>query len=196
MMGVIRATVGWLSKKAGAPDSWEGFWEAYKAWEYSQCNDAAVWEREPEIDLVRAAQSLAKEDPEAGFRQTLVLAEQGSIWAMLCVAHDYHSGAGVAADLRQSEEWYRRAFEGGCQCAQLSYGQLLFSQGDFERAAEVFQVGVVEDWAPAMYWFWQCKRKQSDTRQTFLELRPLLERGSFKGSDACEGVIMTRLIRG
>jgi hypothetical protein len=38
--------------------------------------------------------------------------------------------------------------------------------------------------------------KLSNTRQTFLEMLPLLERGSAKGNEACERMIAIRLTKG
>ena len=191
------AIVGWLSnKKTEARDAWNRSWSTYKKWEYGQCNDDAVWDHESDKESIRAAARLAKEDPEAGFRQMLALAEQGSVWAMVRVAYDYQVGAGIAVDFNQAEQWYRRACQGGSQRALLYYGWLLYRQGDLERTAEVFQAGVVDDWAPAMYWFCRCKLKLSNTRQTFLEVLPLLERGSAKGNEACERIVAIRLTKG
>jgi TPR repeat protein len=168
--------------KWGDPKVPEDYRSLSRAWEIAQCNDGAVYSDDLLADAAEEARALTQINPPAGFSWMLRLAEQGSVWAMQIVAHDYQFGIGVAADETKAEDWLRRAFEGGSQSAQLYYGFRLMRRRAWREAEEVFRVGVVDDWAPAMYYFARAKIRQSGTRKTFAEVLPILERGTAKGS--------------
>jgi hypothetical protein len=151
-------------------------------WDFNQADDTALFERDPEQDRIKEAFLVRETDPKAGFLRLLELAEHGSVWSMNHVANSYHRGVGIARNPIEAEDWFRRAFEGGSEYAQLRYGKILGQRGDFDKCEEVFAVGVAKDWAPALYWSARYRLRRSDTRETLRQIRPLLERASAKGS--------------
>jgi TPR repeat protein len=198
MGGLFRMALDWVLDKLGVRDawSWDDFRSLSRTWEESQCNAKGVYENDRHAAAAEEARALAQVDPAAGFSWMLRLAEQGSVWAMGLVAYYYQFGVGVAADEAKSEDWHRRAFEGGSQRAQLNYGFRLMRRGAWREAEDVFRVGVVDDWAPALHWFAKVRLNQFGARRAFAEVLPLLERGSAKGSLDCELCVAVGLLRG
>jgi TPR repeat protein len=174
----------WLCARinAGCAETHAEFRKRANSWDFKQADDTALFERDPERDRIKEAFLVMEADPEAGFLRLLELAEHGSVWSMNHVASSYYRGSGVARDPAEAEDWFRRAFEGGSEYAQLRYGKILGQRGDFDRCEEVFGVGVAEEWAPALYWSARYRLHRSKTRETLRQIRPLLERASAKGS--------------
>ena len=171
-------------------------WEHFSAWDYAQTNDRAVWENDPHTDDLAEAAALINDDPNAGFKRFLALAEAGSIWAMAWVGYCFYLGHGVARDAGRAEHWYRRSCEAGCTRAILDLGRVLARRGDFAGAADVFSQGVADDWAPALFWAAQYRLKRPTTRKSREEARALLERAVAKGSPAAQFVLELSLARG
>jgi len=139
---------------------------------------------------------LRRSDPEAAFPQFLGLAERGSVWSMLCVGWMYMVGVGVAADATLGEHWYRLAFEGGCQRAQLDLGKFYGSRADFDAYEKIFEVDVAEHWAPAMYYRAMLKLAQPKTRARREEARVLLEAASALGDVGAQWALGRMMARG
>jgi hypothetical protein len=174
----------WLCARinAGCAETHAEFWRRANAWDFEQADDTALLERDTEQDRIKEAFLVRETDPEAGFQRLLELAEHGSVWSMNHVANSFHRGLGIARDPTKAEDWFRRAFEGGSEYAQLRYGKILGQIGDFDKCEKVFAVGVAKDWAPALYWSARYRLRRSNTRKTLKQIRPLLERASAKGS--------------
>jgi TPR repeat protein len=155
-------------------------------WYYTQANDWEIWERDPEKDRMKEAFRLFPGNREAGFQLLLELAENGSVWSMLSVAKYYESGNGVLPDPERMEHWFKRAFEGGSQNAQLRYTRILGLRLELAKCEEVLSVGAANDWAPALYWLARYRLRRSRSRETLTQVRPLLERAAAKGSLAAQ----------
>jgi len=181
---ILCGPLKWLCARisAGCAESHAEFRKRANSWDFKQVDDTTLLERDPERDRIKEAFLVLETDPEAGFRRLLELAQQGSVWSMSHVASSYFRGFGVAADPVEAEDWFRRAFEGGSEYAQLRYGKILGRRGDFDKCEEVFGVGVAMDWAPALYWSARYRLRRSNTRETLRQIRPLLERASANGS--------------
>jgi hypothetical protein len=165
-------------------------------WDFNQADDTVLLERDTEQDRIKEAFLVQEADPEAGFLRLLELAEHGSVWSMNRVADSYHRRIGSARDPIKAEDWFRRAFEGGSEYAQLRYGKILGQRGDFDKCEEVFAVGVAKDWAPALYWSARYRLRRSDTRETLRQIRPLLERASAKGSVPAHQLLVSATLWG
>jgi TPR repeat protein len=167
-------------------------------WQYkqAQADDATIWESDPRKDQMREAHAAFKAAPEVGFQRVLAIAEQGSIWSMAWVGWAYSKGRGTLSDIALAEDWYRRAFEGGSHWGLLGYGSSLWLRGDFTKSEEVFGVGAAKDLAPALYWLALCRLHRSNTRNTYREVRPLLERASTKGCLAARYWLAKWMLRG
>ena len=173
-----------------------GLEEKLQSWRYAQTNDKEVYERDPELDAVKNAEQLAKNDPQAALLQLCALAERGSVWSMLLAGWAYQSGNGVEADQAQAERWYRRALEGGCQQAQLRLGYIYTARGDLDRCEEVYQIGAGEHWAPAMYYLARTKQSQPKTPERLEEVRILLEQAAGQGDVGAQLELAHFLVRG
>lgn len=156
--------------------------ERCNAWDCAQANDFEVWDAEPDKPGLTEAFELRRTDPKAGFHRLLGLAEQGSVWAMMHVGASFRNGQGVPADLAQSEAWFRRAMEVGCQSALLNCAALLFARHDWAGAEAVYAVGAAQDWAPGFCWQARCMMRRSRSRETAIRARPLYERAAALGS--------------
>jgi TPR repeat protein len=170
--------------------------EKFAAWRYAQANDRKILESDSERDAVEATMKLRRSDPEAAFPQFLALAERGSVWSMLCVGWMYMVGVGVAADATLAEHWYRLAFEGGSQRAQLDLGKFYRSRADFDAYEKIFEVGIADNWAPPMYYRAMLKLAQPKTRERLEEARVLLEAASALGDIGAQWALGRMMTRG
>lgn len=166
-------------------------------WDFSNTNDKAIWDNEPEKDQLRQASALTKSDPQAALAIVLDLAEHGSVWAMRCVAWHYLNGVGVAADAAQAEDWYRRASDTGSQSALITYASILWQRGEEELREAVLNSGIAVDWAPALYRLaWSRIQRTKTRRKTLQEVRPLLERAAELGSPSARRMLAREMSLG
>jgi len=195
---VFCAPLKWLCGKinAGCAEFNALVRERLQAWDYGEENDLTIWEREVEKDRVREACKLSDTDAEAGFALMHALAEQGSVWSMYWIALAYGHGTGCAMDLERAEEWARRAFEGGCQRAQLYYARFNGLRKEFTKCEEILSVGAANDWAPALYWLARYRLRRAETRETLDQVRPLLERAIAKGGLDAQRYLALLMLRG
>jgi len=166
-------------------------WEYFDAWDEAQANDQALFGSDPykdELDEIT--------DPQDAFRRTLSLAEQGSVLAMIGVGTGYLYGRLVEADTGLGEDWYRRAAERGSRYAQLRLGKALGARGDFDGCERVFAIGTDQDWAPAQFWLAWYRLRRSQSRATYREVQPLLEKAAAQGSPAARWLLGKRMTRG
>lgn len=165
-------------------------------WDYAQANDREIWDRESEKDRIKEAADVRRINPVASFELLSELAERGSLWSMLRVASAYEDGIGVARNPVAAEEWYRRAYEGGSERALLCYARLLGLRGDLSKCEEVYSVGAARDFAPALYWLARNRLRRFPNRRTRLEVRPLLERATAKGSLNAQKLLARKMLGG
>ncbi|MHB8254439.1 MAG: tetratricopeptide repeat protein [Acidiferrobacter sp.] len=97
-----------------------------------------------EYETVHAILARQKVDPEAIVAELQILAEGGSVRAMVALAHTYQHGTGVSADCRNAEIWYRRAYEQGKgkvkKSAARYLAQFYLDEKDYANAIPQFEV--------------------------------------------------------
>ena len=163
---------------------------------YAQTNDKEVYQDDPELDAIQKARQLEVDDPAAAFLQLRTLAEHGSVWSMMLAGWAYQTGKGITADQDQAEYWYRLASEHGCQQAQLRLGRIYLERWEFEQCQDLFEVGVREGWAPALYYSACVKLRQPETAERSLEARILLEKAAIQGDREAQLELATLMARG
>jgi uncharacterized protein len=85
------------------------------------------------------------------YAYSLPLAEQGEVDAQLYVGWMLHTGKGVTKNLREAEEWYRRAIAANSVRAEFNLGSLFWNSRDFPRALEWFERAGADGFGPALY---------------------------------------------
>jgi TPR repeat protein len=196
---ILCNAVAWISAKQGLPSggaSLARLWDWGRAWDEAHADDRTVLDDDPQREGVIEAARLRVSDPDGAFEQFSALAQRGSASGMVGLARCYFSGVGVAANQEAGEDWYRQAAEAGSQHAQLWYGKLLGSKGDFEGAERVFNSGAEADWGPGLFWFAWYRLRQSRTVKTWREVLPLLERSASKGSPVAEWLVARNMAKG
>lgn len=169
--------------------------EMLQSWRFSQTNDAEMYQHDLELDAIRSAERLIKDDPQASFLQFRALAERGSAWSMFRAGWAYQTGYGVAANQLQAEHWYRLSFEGGCQQAQLRLGSIYTRRREFEQCEKIYEVDAHKNWAPALYYLAWAKLRQPKTPERLKAARILLEQAAARGDVGAEvdlAVLMSR----
>jgi TPR repeat protein len=168
----------------------------FASWRYAQANDRQILESDPEREAVEATMQLERSDPVAAFPQFLALAERGSVWSMLRVAWLYWAGVGTVADSTQAERWYRQAFEGGCQRAQIDLANIYGSRGNLDECERIVQKSAAEHWAPAIYTMAMVRLWQPKTRLRTEAARVLLEEASVLGDLGAQWLLGRLMARG
>jgi len=139
-----------------------------------------------------AANAIRPTDPEAAFRIYVDMADAGVAWAMEKVGYQYAWGNFVPRDWERAQDYFRRAIEAGSWMATLKYARLMADRGHFDVCEAVLQDGVNADFLPACYWLAWYRFRQSGTRTTVREIRPLLERAAEAGHPAA-ALLLARL---
>ncbi|MEI9851383.1 MAG: hypothetical protein WDN24_11750 [Sphingomonas sp.] len=173
-------------------------WDSATAWERAQSNEWELWSEESDgnRELIKQARAMQEADPEAAFRTFLEAAEGGSAWAMEMVGWHYDTGTAVAADFGQAQEYYYRAICAGSWMATIAYARLLAEHEYFDYCERVLDDGVRSDFVPASFWLAWFRYKQSPTRETCREIRPLLEFAAEEGHPGAKLMIARLMARG
>lgn len=173
-------------------------WDRSDAWEREHSNEYDLWSAETDRnrELIERAGALHDADPEAAFRIDLEAAQAGSIWAMELVGWHYDTGAVVQADFGQAQEYYCRALRAGSWMATIKYARLLAAHSHFDSCERVLKDGVEADFVPAYFWLAWFRYKQSRTRKTCREIKPLLEYAAEKGHPGATLVLARLMARG
>lgn len=107
------------------------------------------WEREPDKKALEQIGQLTDFfQIEAAFKK---LIEQGSILSMNNLARWYelkpetHGGA----DLEQAEFWYQKAIDAGSAVVTLAAGNFYRRKKDYEKAHEIYAIGMDRGYTPA-----------------------------------------------
>lgn len=167
-----------------------------EAWEQAHSNDAKFWALELDQDRLRQAYEMVGTDPETAFQMCLDLAQKGSVFSMRKVAWAYGSGSGVAADHAKATEWYRRAIKAGSWMATRYYAGFLAKCGNFKDCEAVLNMGIKAEWVPAYFWLAFWREKQSKSRKTYREIKPLLEHAAERGHPWAQHLLSGFMIRG
>lgn len=173
-------------------------WDRSDPWERAHSNEYDLWSAETDGNraLIEQAYGLDETDPEAAFRIRLEAAQSGSVWAMELVAWHYDTGTLVEADFGQAQQYYRDALSAGSWMATIKYAQLLAKHGHFELCESLLEDGVRSDFVPAHFWLAWFRVKQSRSRKTCREIRPLLEHAAEQGHPGAKLVLARLMARG
>jgi len=185
----VTGIVDWLSAKIGlCPSSGNiaKIWVLNDRWDYSQANDQAILETDPDRDRAREAAALITSDPERAFPLVVALASKGSVWSMIQAGWCYYNGLGVEPNAAEAESWYRRAYEAGSDRALLDYARILTSRREVALLEAVYSAGAARNWTPAALRLARLRLRLSATRKTLLEARPVLERAAEQGSPGAQ----------
>jgi TPR repeat protein len=115
---------------------------------------------------------------------------------MLEVAMCYEYGDCVAYDSAVAELWYKRAFDGGSQVAMLKCANFALWRKDFEPCEEILAIGVEQDWPAAIFFLAWCRHKQSDSRDTYRKIRPLLVKAARRGHPGADFMLTHFMVNG
>lgn len=111
----------------------------------------------------------------------LAAADAGVVWAMEQLGWHYETGTVVAADLGQAAACYHRAICAGSWMATIAYARVLAAQGRFDDAEAVLEDGVRSDFVPAYFWLAWLRQSRSPRRETYRQIRPLLDHAAGHG---------------
>lgn len=111
-----------------------------------------IWNKEPDIDRLRAAYELLSADPQRARHEFQSLADQGSLMSLVYLAYIYADGIGTPADLTKAEELYRRAYAGGSTTARFRLGRLYWTMKNYKSARDLFEIGAAQRDPRSMYW--------------------------------------------
>jgi TPR repeat protein len=163
-------------------------------WDDTQVNDAEVAATDSLYDqAVTAAQ---ESDPNDGFKASLLLAEQGSVWAMMQVAWCYDVGNGVTSDLEQAEAWDRRAMERGSRRALLTYLRVLAWRRDWATYDTLLMKPEFNDWAPVLRRRATRALSRKNNRAMRAQARAWLERATLMGDMQAALILSVEMARG
>ncbi len=186
----------WLRARFGSQCDalYESLWKEANSWERVHSNEYELWleQSDRNRELIEQANAIQDADPEAAFRIRLEAAEAGSAWAMELIAWHYH----VVADFGQAQDFYDRAIRAGSWMATIGYARLLAKHGYPDHCRQVLEDGVQNDFIPACFWLAWFRYKQSPTRTTCREIRPLLERAAENGHPAAKLILARWMARG
>lgn len=159
--------------------------------------DLAFDAEEPDRNRLRVADSLVSTDPARALREYQDLAQMGSTMSLLALGLMYEGGQGVVPDISKSLEYYSLASEKGSARATFNLGRLYYNQDDFERAEELFSIGVSKNDPRAMYWLAQLYRATNLHRSSKIDdAIALLRKAMLLGHIASGRVLGMMLMRG
>jgi len=80
-------------------------------------SDKELWKREPDQARLNQASLQLNTEPEKALAELEKLASAGSVLSMVYLGHAFRNGIGAAIDVDKSENWYRKASDGGSALA-------------------------------------------------------------------------------
>jgi TPR repeat protein len=158
-------------------------------------SDDEIWATEPDQAKVHEAHSFIKTDPARARSEFRALAERGSVASMIYLGWMFHTGAGMPSDLREAENWYRRAFDCGSDKVIVYLGRVYRRQREYTKAKQVFRVGVERGIRGAMYGLAITYLNDGEPHDA-TEVRALLERAAALGHPYAMGSLPRLLLRG
>lgn len=110
--------------------------------------EAAEWDTEPDVAALEFAASMNFAEAEIAFK---VLIGKGSVLSMANLGHQYEYRPKVQGgpDYEQAEFWYRKAVNSGSAVVTVPFGYFYLRRKNYDRAREVFSIGVERKYAPA-----------------------------------------------
>ena len=109
---------------------------------FADWNTNALFEADADPVRLRELAALWQKSPDEAFPRFLALAEAGSVWSMIRVAHGYSKGHGVARDEEAAERWCTAAFfEGGSDYGLIYGAKLARRRGDVSKARRLLEAG-------------------------------------------------------
>lgn len=108
------------------------------------------WNKEPDtVALERAASIKNFSEAEAAYK---LLIDQGSILGMVNLGNwfEFRPKVSGGPDLAQAEFWYRKAIDSGSAVATLPVGYFYLRRKDYEKAREMFSIGMDRGYAPSI----------------------------------------------
>jgi len=176
---------------------WGWTWDKSEDWDIAHANRSELWDREPDVDRLREAGALSKaKDYTAAIQIWRELAELGSVIAMLDLGQCYEKAVAGSQDLDKAEYWYKRAFACGSQRAMVECAHFAASRKDYAACEAILQVGVEEDWTPALFWLAWYRHKQSESKETYRAIFPMLAEAARRGHPAARLIFANFMTRG
>ncbi|MCX7098552.1 MAG: tetratricopeptide repeat protein [Methylococcales bacterium] len=137
---------------------------------------------EPDIETLSKAYDRLQSVPNPDVIKLLEdLATRGSLMSMIYIAWAYENGYGVVADGNQVILWYRRAIDHGSDLATYYLGHFYLKSNDYAQAKEVFNIGALKDYSPAMYCLGCMYLEGTGCKQNRDEALKLFKKASMQG---------------
>ena len=172
-------------------------WNQSHAWDQAHTNESKLFAREPDMERFRQAFELAEASEfESALDIWRDLAANGSAGSMVEIGACYETGCVVAQDTIEAEQWYYRAFLGGSQSAMLRYAAAAAARRDFKLCEEILEVGVRQDWTPAIFWQAWYRHRQSENSVTYQTILPALQKAARRGHPAARMILSTFMVQG
>jgi hypothetical protein len=165
-------------------------------WDRSAAGDIDQWWDEPLFDRLVATAELWDRDPKAAFQSYKDLAEQNSVHAMIWLGNCYRWGHGTEACFDSAYESYTKAINAGSWLATLKIAELMFQHDYDEEGVAFLESGIERDFIPANFWLARYRVRQSWSRKTFREVRPLLETATAAGHPGARSFLAVAMILG
>lgn len=163
-------------------------------WDREHSNMSEIWAREADkAGLRQATKHAAANEFHIALAIWRDLAARGSVWSMKEIGLCLENGRSVDRDLAEAERWYKQAFTGGSQIAMLRGAKMAASRGDYAACKAMLQVGVEQDWAPAMFWLAWYRRQQAKSPSTYLSL---LRTAARRGHPAAQAFLASFMAQG
>ncbi|GAA4780434.1 hypothetical protein GCM10023219_30560 [Stakelama sediminis] len=154
-------------------------------------------QREPDMERIRQAFAFYEaENFTSAIRIWFDLAELGSVWSMIEVGRCYQSGRGVPQNSGEAEQWFKRAFAGGSQIAMLKCARSAYAREDHGACEAILQIGVNQDWTPAIFWQAWYRHRRSKSKETYRTIFPMLRTAARRGHPAARMVLASCMMRG
>ncbi len=171
-------------------------WDRSNKLERSTVNQLKMGGKEPDYAHAMKVFEISQTDPETAHGMLIELAEQGSPWATEELAISYETGRGVALDLEQALQWYRRAVDAGSWPATIGYARILTKLGQHDRCDRFLSKNLDKGFVPAHFWLAWFRIKQDDSPKMYREIEPLLEYSANHGHLAAQRFYAIYMMRG
>lgn len=178
-------------------DPWGWTWASTDRWDMANANWEEIDAREPNLDLIGKAIDLAHAgDFAAAIKIWKSLAAQGSVRSMIELGTCYEFGCGVPLDLAEAEMWYKQALAGGAQYAMLKCANFAASRQDFAGCDAILRPGTEDGWASAAFWQAWYRYKQSESKESYRRIFPLLKMAAKCGHPGGQSFLANFAARG
>lgn len=172
-------------------------WQKSAEWDKKHANSAELAERESDGDVIyRAIAYYDSGDFPAAFQIWSELAAQGSVWSMIELGRCFQHGCGVERDIAKADDWYKRAFAGGSQVAMLKCAKAAALRNDYTACEAILEIGVNQDWTPAIFWQAWYRHEQSESTETYRTILPMLRKAAERGHPAARMCLASFMLRG